>query len=148
MFRKMISVAYKELRLWLQSPANWLVVFLVPFAFIGIFGVVFKEGTPVITIYAVNEDKGENGAEILSLLEKSANLDLEILTTQAEADELVNKGSRMAAVVITEDFSESITSDEGAPLLVIVDPGHSDQAGIVKGLVQESLIKTIVYAEI
>ncbi|MFL7871393.1 MAG: ABC transporter permease [Anaerolineales bacterium] len=148
MFQKMISVAYKELRLWLQSPANWVVVFLVPFAFIGIFGAVFKEGTPVVTIYAVNEDQGEHGAEILSLLEKSQNLDLEILATKEEADKLVEKGSRMAAVVITEDFSESISTDEGASLLVIIDPGRADQAGVVTGLVQEALIKSIVYAEI
>ena len=99
MFRKMFSVAYQEFRLWLQSPVNWLIVFLVPFAFIGIFGAVFKEGTPVVTIYAVNEDKGEHGAEIISLLEKSKNLALEILETQEEADNLVNKGERMAAVV-------------------------------------------------
>jgi ABC-2 type transport system permease protein len=148
MFRKMLSVAYKELRLWLQSPANWVVVFLVPFAFIGIFGAVFKEGTPVITIYAVNQDKGEHGAEILSLLDKSKNLDLEILATKEEADKLVEKGSRMAAVVVTEDFSESISTDEGASLLVIIDPGRADQAGVVTGLVQEALIKSIVYAEI
>jgi ABC-2 type transport system permease protein len=148
MFRKMISVAYKELRLWLQTPANWVVVFLVPFAFIGIFGAVFKEGTPVVTIYAVNEDKGEHGAEIISLLEKSKNLELEILDTREEADELVGKGSRMAAVVVTEDFSEAITTDEGASLQVIIDPGRADQAGVVKGLVQEALIKSIVYAEI
>ena len=148
MFRKMISVAYNELRLWLQSPANWVVVFLVPFAFIGIFGAVFKEGTPVVTIYAVNEDKGEHGAEILSLLENSKNLDLEILATQEEADKLVEKGSRMAAVVVTEVFSQAISTDEGASLRVIVDPGRADQAGVVTGLVQEALIKSIVYAEI
>lgn len=148
MFRKMLSVAYKELRLWLQSPANWVVVFLVPFAFIGIFGAVFKEGTPVVTIYAVNQDQGEYGAEIISLLDKSKNLDLEILATKEEADKLVEKGSRMAAVVVTEDFSESISTDEGASLLVIIDPGRADQAGVVTGLVQEALIKSIVYAEI
>jgi ABC-2 type transport system permease protein len=148
MFQKMLSVAYKELRLWLQSPANWVVVFLVPFAFIGIFGAVFKEGTPVVTIFAVNQDQGEHGAEILSLLDKSKNLDLEILATKEEADKLVEKGSRMAAVVVTEDFSESISTDEGASLLVIIDPGRADQAGVVTGLVQEALIKSIVYAEI
>ena len=34
MLRKIFSIAYKELRLWLQIPGNWLVVFLVPLAFI------------------------------------------------------------------------------------------------------------------
>jgi ABC-2 type transport system permease protein len=148
MFRKMISISYKELRLWLQSPGNWLTVFLVPFAFIGIFGSIFSQGTPVVTVYGVNADRGEHGEEIISLLEKSLNLELEMLDTREEADELVNKGTRMAAVVIPENFSEAVTSDEGASLLVIVDPARADQAGIVTGLVQEALIKPIVFAEI
>jgi len=148
MFRNMMSIAYQEFRLWLQSPANWLVVFLVPLAFIGIFGATFSQGIPVITVYAVNEDKGELGAEIITLLEQSENLELEMLTAQEEADELVNKGSRMAAVVIPENFSESVTTKDGAPLLVVIDPAQASQAGIVTGLVQEALIKPIVYAEI
>ena len=148
MFRKMLSIAYKEFRLWLQTPANWLVVFLVPFAFIGIFGASFSEGTPVVTVYGVNEDKGELGEEIITLLQKSDNLELEMLSTQEEADELVTKGTRMAAIVIPENFSASVPMDDGASILVIIDPGKADQAGIVTGLVQEALIKPIVYAEI
>jgi len=148
MLRKMMSIAYKEFRLWLQSPGNWLTVFLVPFAFIGIFGATFSQGTPVVTVYAVNEDRGELGEEIMTLLEKSDNLELEMITTREEADELVNKGSRMAAIVIPEDFSASVTTDDGAALFVIIDPARSEQAGIVTGLVQEALIKPIVYAEI
>jgi ABC-2 type transport system permease protein len=71
-----------------------------------------------------------------------------MLTTQEEADALVTKGTRMAAIVIPENFSASVTTDDGASILVIVDPGKADQAGIVTGLVQEALIKPIVYAEI
>lgn len=148
MFNKIRAIAYKELRLWLQSPGNWLVVFLVPFAFIGILGSVFRGGTPVVTVYAVNEDQGELGVEILDLLEKSPNLEFEMLATRAEADQRVGKGDRMAAVVIPEGFSQAITTDEGASLFVIIDPGREDEAGIVTGLVQEALIKPIVYAEI
>ncbi|HSG42296.1 MAG TPA: ABC transporter permease [Anaerolineales bacterium] len=148
MFGNMLSVAYKEFRLWLQTPANWLVVFLVPFAFIGIFGVTFLEGTPVVTVYGVNEDQGELGEEIITLLQKSDNLELEMLTTQDEADALVTKGTRMAAIVIPANFSGSVTTDDGATILVLIDPGKADQAGIVTGLVQEALIKPIVYAEI
>ena len=122
MLRKMLSIAYKEFRLWLQAPANWLVVFLVPFAFIGIFGATFSQGTPVVTVYGVNEDKGELGEEIITLLQKSDNLELEMLSTQEEADALVTKGTRMAAIVIPDNFSESVTTDNGASILVIIDP--------------------------
>jgi ABC-2 type transport system permease protein len=148
MIRKILAISYKELRLWLQSPGNWLVVFLVPFAFIGIFGSVFKEGTPVVTVFAVNEDQGELAAEIISLLEKSDNLEFDMLESKAEADRRVGKGDRMAAVVIPEGFSQAVTTDDGASLQVIVDPARADETGIVTGLVQEALIRPIVYAEI
>lgn len=148
MLRKIFSIAYKELRLWLQTPGNWLVVFLLPLAFVGILGSVFGKGTPVITVFAVNEDKGERGAEIIGLLENSENLEFEMLDTQAEADARVAKGDRMAALVIPKDFSEKITTSDGGSILVIVDPARKRDAGLVTGLVQSALIKSVVYAEI
>jgi len=114
MLRKIYAIAAKELHLWFQSPGNWLVVFLVPFAFIGIFGSVFKEGTPVVTVFAVIEDQGNLGVEIIDLLEKSDNLAFEMLETRAEADRRVGKGDRMAAVVVPEGFSQAATTPEGA----------------------------------
>lgn len=148
MLRKIFSIAMKELRLWLQVPGNWLVVFLLPLAFVGILGSVFGKGTPVITVFAVNADKGERGAEIIDLLANSENLEFEMLATQAEADARVAKGDRMAAVVIPEDFSEKVTTSDGGSILIIVDPARQRDAGLVTGLVQSALIKSVVYAEI
>lgn len=148
MLRKIFSIAMKELRLWLQVPGNWLVVFLLPLAFVGILGSVFGKGTPVITAFAVNADKGERGAEIIDLLANSENLEFEMLATQAEADARVAKGDRMAAVVIPEDFSEKVTTSDGGSILIIVDPARQRDAGLVTGLVQSALIKSVVYAEI
>jgi ABC-2 type transport system permease protein len=148
MLRKIFSIAIKELRLWLQTPGNWLTVFLLPLAFIGILGSVFGKGTPVVTVFAVNADQGERGAEIIELLANSENLEFEMLGTQAEADSHVAKGDRMAAVVIPENFSEAIKTTEGGSILIIVDPARAAEGGLVTGLVQSALIKSIVYAEI
>jgi len=148
MLRKIFSISIKELRLWLQAPGNWLTVFLVPLAFIGILGSVFGKGTPVVTVFAVNADKGERGAEIIELLANSENLEFVMLDSQAEADARVAKGDRMAAVVIPENFSEEVKSSDGGSILVIVDPARAKEGGLVTGLVQSALIKSIVYAEI
>jgi ABC-2 type transport system permease protein len=148
MVRKIFSIASKELRLWLQAPGNWLTVFLVPLAFIGILGSVFAKGTPVITVFAVNEDKGAYGAEIIELLANSENLEFEMLATQEEADARVAKGDRMAAVVIPADFSEAVKTSDGGSIIVIVDPARKKDGGLVTGLVQSALIKSVVYAEI
>jgi ABC-2 type transport system permease protein len=148
MLRKIFSIAFKEFRLWIQTPGNWLTVFLVPILFISILGSVFSGGTPVVTVFAVNADKGERGAEIIDLLAKSENLEFETLTSQTEADLKVGKGERMAAVVIPENFSEAVLTDDGGQIMIIVDPARAKDAGIVTGLVQSALIKSIVYAEI
>lgn len=148
MLRKIFSIAGKELRLWLQSPGNWLTVFLVPLAFIGILGSVFAKGTPVITVFAVNEDRGEYGAEIIELLANSENLEFEMVATQEEADARVARGDRMAAVVIPEDFSDAVKTSDGGSIIVIVDPARKKDGGLVTGLVQSALIKSVVYAEI
>src|SRR3972149_2751888 len=148
MLQQIFAISFKELRLWLQTPGHWLTVFLVPLAFIGILGSVFAKGTPVVTVFAVNADKGERGAEIIELLAKSDNLEFIMLDTQAEADQRVAKGDRMAAVVISENFSEAIKSTDGGKILVIVDPARAKDGGIVTGLVQFALIKSVVYAEI
>jgi len=148
MFRKIFSIAFKELRLWIQSPGNWLTVFIVPILFISILGSVFSSGTPVVTVFAVNADKGTRGAEIIDLLSKSDNLEFEMLATQAEADQRVGKGERMAALVVPENFSDAVLTDDGGQILIIVDPARANDTGIVTGLVQSALIKSIVYAEI
>jgi ABC-2 type transport system permease protein len=148
MLRKIFRIAIKELRLWSQAPGNWLTVFLLPLAFIGILGSVFSTGTPVVTVFAVNDDTGERGAEIIDLLAKSSNLEFEMLASQAEADARVAKGDRMAAVVIPENFSEAVKTSAGGAILVIIDPARKKDGGLVSGLVQSALIKSVVYAEI
>jgi len=51
------AMTRKELRLWAQKPGAWIIVFVAPLIFIWIMNAVFGEsGTPVVAIYAVNED--------------------------------------------------------------------------------------------
>ena len=67
--KQILTIAEKELRLWLQTPGNWLTILLVPFAFIALLGAVFGGGTPVFTIFAANEDKGDLGADVIKQLQ-------------------------------------------------------------------------------
>lgn len=146
--KQILAIAYKELRLWLQVPGNWLTILLVPFAFIAILGSVFGGSTPVFTIYAANEDQGDLGARVIELLEDSPNLELEVLGSQAEADRRVGKGERTAAVVIPASFSEDVKTEPGGTILVILDPARQNNAGLVSGLVKAALSKMLVDASI
>lgn len=146
--KQILTLAEKELRLWLQSPGNWLTILLVPFAFIALLGAVFGGGTPVFTIFAANEDKGDLGADVISLLQDSPYLELELLSSQVEADWRVGRGERMAAAVIPANFSEAVKTDQGGRVLMIIDPAREQSAGLVTGMVQAALSKMIVDASV
>jgi ABC-2 type transport system permease protein len=146
--RQILAIAYKETRLWLQVPGNWLTILLVPFAFITILGAIFGGSTPVFTVYAANEDRGTLGADVIKLLKESPNLELEMLDSQAEADRRVGKGERMAAAVIPADFSAAVKTEAGGTIELIIDPARQNSAGLVSGLVKAALSKMLVDASI
>jgi ABC-2 type transport system permease protein len=146
--RQTLAIAYKEARLWLQVPGNWLTILLVPFAFITILGAIFGGSTPVFTIYAANEDRGTLGADVIRLLKESPNLELEMLDSQAEADRRVGKGERMAAAVIPADFSVAVKTEAGGTIELIIDPARQSSSGLVSGLVKAALSKMLVDASI
>ncbi|HEY4689362.1 MAG TPA: ABC transporter permease [Anaerolineae bacterium] len=146
--KQILAIAYKETRLWLQVPGNWLTILLVPFAFIAILGSVFGGNTPVFTVFAANEDRGDLGADVIKLLDNSPNLELELVDTQAEADRRVGQGERMAAVVIPADFSEAAKTEAGGTIWVIIDPARQSNAGLVSGLVKAALSKMLVDASV
>ena len=142
-------IARKELRLWLQQPANLVVILLVPFLFIWIMGAVFgSSGMPTVAVFAVNLDSGANAARILSALQDSPNLEVQLVSDRAEADRRVGQGERMAAVVIPAGFSEAVLTDSGAALELIVDPARNERASIVTGLVNAALAPQLVDAEV
>ena len=146
--KQILAIAYKETRLWLQVPGNWLTILLVPFAFIAILGSVFGGSTPVFTIYAANEDQGDLGANVIKLLEDSPNLEVELLASRAEADQRVGKGERMAAAVVPADFSDAVKTEAGGTIWLIIDPARQANAGLVAGLVKAALSKMLVDASI
>jgi ABC-2 type transport system permease protein len=146
--RQILAIAYKETRLWLQVPGNWLTILLVPFAFIAILGSIFGGSNPVFTIYAANEDQGLLGPDVIKLLKESPNLELEMLDSRAEADLRVGAGERMAAAVIPADFSEAVKTEAGGTIELIIDPARQDSAGLVNGLVKAALSKMLVDASI
>src|SRR5512147_2974433 len=146
--RQILAIAYKEARLWLQVPGNWLTILLVPFAFITILGAIFGGSTPVFTIYVANEDRGILGADVVRLLKESPNLEVEMLDSQAEADRRVGKGERMAAAVIPADFSEVVKTEAGGTIELIIDPARQNNSGLVSGLVKAALSKMLVDASI
>jgi ABC-2 type transport system permease protein len=126
---QIIAMTRKELLLWAKKPGSWIIVFVVPLLFIWIVGSVFGEnGTPVVTIYAVNADDSQEARQVMRALRNFDNLKLEELETRQEADRRVGTGERMAAVIVPEGFGSALLTKLGAKVEIIVDPARSEQA--------------------
>lgn len=149
MFKQVFSLMRKELRVFFQRPAEFVVLLLTPLAFIFIFNLVFGgNDLPTVSLYAVNEDAGARGAEIIDRLRLSENLDVEVLPARAEADRRVGNGERMVALVVPPGFTDATQTPAGGQLLFIVDPARSEQAVMVTGLVNAALAPVIADAEV
>jgi ABC-2 type transport system permease protein len=149
MLRQIWALSWKELRLWFQKVDQWIVLFVAPILFIVILGASFGgEGTITVPVYAVNEDTGDRGEEVMDALLDSSHLEVEVLESGEEADRLVGAGKRMAAIVVPAGFSEALLTEAGGRLDLIVDPAKDEQSKIVNGLTQASLLRFIVDAEI
>jgi ABC-2 type transport system permease protein len=146
--KQIYTIAEKELRIWLQSPSNWLTILLVPFAFIFLLGTIFGGKNPVFTVFAANEDRGDLGKNVIEQMQDSPYLKLEVLDSRSEADRRVGKGERMAAVVIPADFSEAVKTSQGGKILLIIDPAREEDAGMVTGIVQAALSRMMVDASV
>ncbi len=148
MFKQIITLSKKEIRLWLERPGQWIVLFVVPLVFIYIFGLAFGGGNPIVTVYAVNEDDSDFGQLVFFNLKDADNLDVEELPSREEADARVGAGERMAALIIPAGFGEAIMTDDGAVVEVLVDPARDEQAKIVLGLATAAVVRQIVDAEV
>ncbi len=109
MLKQIWAITRKDLKLFAQQPGQWAIIFLTPFLFIVIMGQIFGDGgTPTVAIYAVNEDSGESGQQVIERLEDSANLEVQVLDSRDEADQRVGKGQRMAAVIVPDGFTTAM----------------------------------------
>ena len=147
--QKILAATRKEFLLWAHKPGQWILIFVVPIIFIWLMQLVFgSQGTPVVTIFAVSEDKGQDAARVMDALRNASNLKVETLKTRDEANRRVGAGERMAAVIVPEGFSEALLSQGGAKVEIMVDPARAEQANIVVGLVNAALAPVIVNAEV
>lgn len=144
-----LAMTRKEFRLWSQKPGAWIIVFVAPLIFIWIMQAVFgASGTPVVTIYAVNEDESQASQQIMQALSQAENLSIEVLKSRSEADRRVGAGQRMAAVVVPEGFGGALSTTHGANIDIIIDPARAEQANIVVGLLNAALGRFIIDAEV
>ena len=147
MVKKTIAVAGKELQVLFRDRGQLAVLFLMPIMFAAVVG-SFGGGSSGITVYLVNEDPGQYGAQIAETLSEIEALNITEVDIIGEADQKVADGEALAAIIIPAEFSQKVDTFEQAKVQVIVDPAQPQYAGIIIGMMSDVVTPVVYQGEI
>jgi len=100
-----LTIAVKELRLWMRDRHALFFTFALPLLFITVFGLAFSGDMKKINVLVVQEDNGslaENYVRALSVV-----FDVTKVDSVAAAENDVSDGEKVAAIIVPEGFSEN-----------------------------------------
>ncbi len=150
-----LSVTWKEIQLMFKQRGVLAVYFLLPLLLSSMMGSINlmtqsdEEATILLHVCLVNQDAdGAYGIEVAKALQSIDELDVGVYDTVAEAEEQVAKGEAAAAIVIPADFSRDIYSYTRTAIEVIVDPGQSEGASIVAGIMNQVVAEVTIWGEV
>jgi len=151
MIKNTLAVAWKDLQVLLRDRAQLIVLFLSPLMFGLLFGGL--GGAEVkFTVYLVNDDPGQYGAQVVNALNQVEVLSVEQLATVQEADRKVADGEAATAIIIPADFSQNVDAfdpvNDPARVQVIMDPAQQWQGGMVTGVLNDVLTWVNMQGEI
>ncbi len=142
---KLMSVALKDTTVTLRDKKALLILIAMPFVLITILGFalggVFSGSTSFskIEVAVVDYDKDELSKSLVDDVLKSKDLAKLLVVRKMDekkARRLISLGDLDSAVIIPENFSQTITRGEPSRIKVLGDPGHEIKAGIVRGIIQ------------
>jgi len=150
-----LSVAWKEVQLIAKDRGSLALIFLLPLLIGSLTGGINAqlwgdEGDPAILVAVslVNEDEGLFGERIVDALRGIDELEVHLIDTIAEAEDVVSGGDVVAAVVIPSGFTDDINAYTPAEIEVVVDPAQPQSAGIVTGIMNQVVAEVTVWGEV
>lgn len=175
-----LTLALKDLRLLLRDKRSAVILVVTPLLLILVLGLALGEGfgekpDERLRISVVNLDKGLRGKQafpekawsevVIDDLSATQDIRLEIITDLAEAQRLVDRGSRAAVLVFGEDFSANmnrcsfLTKDDPPPvnplgrdgvrmddlgLKLIIDRTQPVSAAVIEQVTQVTLLRVVI----
>jgi ABC-2 type transport system permease protein len=128
-----LSIAYKDLQIFIRDRGAVFLLFLLPFVFILGFSFIGQNvslgggednETNLIKLDVVNLDTGQASQDFLETLKATRKVDI-ILGEAAEVDEAIKASSTKFALFIPADFSEKLAADQQTNLTFKLHPAHS-----------------------
>jgi ABC-type Na+ efflux pump permease subunit len=151
MIKNILAVAWKDLQVLFKDRAQLIVLFVSPLMFGLLFGGL-GSADPRFTVYLVNDDPGQYGAQVVNALDQVEVLKVEQLATVQEADQKVADGKAATAIIIPADFSQNVDAfdpvNNPARIRVIADPAQQQEAGMITGVMNDVLTWVNLQGEI
>jgi ABC-2 type transport system permease protein len=149
MLRQIIALSIKDLKIIFKDTGGVAALFLMPAMFIIVMSNAlagsFGGSDQLINVLVVNLDRGTTGAALVADLKASGGINVETTwdsqpLTRAQAEQLIVDQKRNLAIVIPEDFSDTLQkvafnkAAQSAQIELVADPATSQQVlGPVKG---------------
>ena len=150
-----LSVAWKEIQLIAKDRGSLALIFLLPLLIGSLTGGINAQlwgddddAAILVDISLVNDDEGLFGERIADTLQEIDELEVRLVDTVGEAEDLVNGGDVVAAVVIPSRFTDDINAYTPVEIEVVVDPAQPQSAGIVTGIMNQVVAEVTVWGEV
>ena len=158
MFRQLIALTTKDLKVLFKDTGGIVTLFLMPAMFLFVMSNAlagsFTRNDKLIDVLVVNEDRGAVGTTLVDSLKDGGGFNVVTdrdgaALTRESAEKLIVDQKYSLALVIPADFTAQIqqrlsaTTVTPVPLELIVDPATSEQMlgpvkGAVAGLAQQA----------
>jgi ABC-2 type transport system permease protein len=146
--KKIVILAFKDLRVLFSDRSNFFWVFGFPALFALFFGAIFSgsdSGPSGMKIAVVDLDKSEFSASYISKLESYEALKV-VKMNRNEAIDGIRKGNIFAAVILKDgfgdDFETMFTGDNSA-IEIALDPGRKMEGQYLQGLISRALFEVM-----
>ena len=141
MVEDILTIAYKDLKEFQRNRIGLVFSLVFPILLIAMFGYMFPSSTNAVhdvPVGIVNLDKGAYGKNVTDaihqVLSNSTAFNLLDVTTVDDAKNMIFAGAIKGAVVIPENLTESLLSNNQAKIVILSDPTNTAlSAAIIQG---------------
>ena len=139
-FRDALTIAWKDLTEFRRNRITLFFSIIFPILMIGMIGFIFQDSTSALNntpVGLVMKDTGLYGEQTVSLIVNIASdsdaIQIVQVAAQSEVNTLILNGEIRAAIVVPQNFSNSILTQTQARVLILTDPSNPT---IAQGLTQ------------
>jgi ABC-2 type transport system permease protein len=152
MLKIILEVARKDIRRYMADKRSLLFSFLVPIAIASFFASISQsqdsgQAPKNLPILVVDEDHSAASKQLIETMKKAGTL-APTVVSRAEAEQKVKSGDSSVAMVLPEGFfgkaAGAMTGGDKPELTFLSDPSQKLVVMSVRGLVLDSVMKTVV----